>query len=146
MLFLTEVIWESPPSGDFHSQNILIVDADTSPRISGVIDWEFSSTDGTSSFSTYPLFIVDNPMWEHPLRTRNVRDRATFISPMREAERKMDPKGLSQSASANCSPQISSLLFCFIRAQTRIGTVDNRAQRISDHSRCFNTLVITQQQ
>ena len=51
--------------GDFHSQNILIVEADTSPRISGDIDWEFSSTDGTSSFSTYPLFIVDNPSIMH---------------------------------------------------------------------------------
>jgi hypothetical protein len=81
--------------GDFHSQNIMVVDADTSPRISGVIDWEFSGTLPTSSFSQYPLFIVDHPMWEddHPLRPRNVRDQATFITLMREAERKKDPGG-----------------------------------------------------
>ena len=82
--------------GDFHSQNIMIVfDADTSPRISAVIDWEFSCTHGTSSFSQYPLFIVDHPMWDedHPLRARNIRDQATFISLMREAERKKDPTG-----------------------------------------------------
>jgi len=80
---------------DFHSQNILIVDADTSPRISAVIDWEFSCTHGTSSFSQYPLFIVDHPAWEddHPLRQRNIRDQATFTSLMREAERKKDPTG-----------------------------------------------------
>ena len=80
--------------GDFHSQNIMIVDADTSsPRISGVIDWEFSCTRGTSSFSQYPFFIIDHPIWDddHPLRARNVRDQATFISLMREAERKKDP-------------------------------------------------------
>ena len=81
--------------GDFHSQNIMIVDADTSPRISAVIDWEFSCTEGTSSFAQYPLFIVDHPAWEddHPIRERNIRDQATFNSLMREAERKKDPLG-----------------------------------------------------
>ena len=38
--------------GDFHSQNIMIVDADTSPRISAVIDWEFSCTHGNILFLT----------------------------------------------------------------------------------------------
>ena len=81
--------------GDFHSQNIMIVDADTSPRISAVIDWEFSCTHGTSSFSQYPLFIVDHPAWrdDHPLRQRNIQDQATFTSLMYEAERKKDPTG-----------------------------------------------------
>ena len=81
--------------GGFHSQNIMIVDADTSPRISAVIDWEFSGTQGTSSFSQYPLFIVDHPQWEddHPIRPRNIRDQATFNSLMREAEKKKDPTG-----------------------------------------------------
>ena len=81
--------------GDFHSQNIMIIDADTSPRISAVIDWEFSCSHGTSSFAQYPLFIVDHPTWEddHPLRQRNIRDQATFNSLMREAERKKDPTG-----------------------------------------------------
>ena len=80
---------------DFHSQNIMIVDADTSPRISGVIDWEFSRTHGTSSFAQYPFFIVDHPLWEddHPIRERNIRDQATFNALMREAERKKDPTG-----------------------------------------------------
>ena len=73
----------------------MIVDADTSPRISAVIDWESCGTDGTSSFSQYPLFIVDHPAWEddHPMRPRNIRDQATFNSLMREAERKKDPTG-----------------------------------------------------
>ena len=81
--------------GDFHSQNIMIVDADTSPRISAVIDWEFSGTHGTSSFAKYPLFIVDHPLWEedHPIRPRNIRDQATFNSLMCETERKKDPAG-----------------------------------------------------
>ena len=81
--------------GDFQSPNIMIVDADTSPRISAVIDWELSCTEGTSSFSQYPLFLVDHPVWDddHPLRQRNIRDQATFTSLMREAERKKDPTG-----------------------------------------------------
>ena len=92
--------------GDFHSQNIMIVDSDTSPRISAVIDWEFSGPYPTSSFAQYPLFIVDHPLWEddNPLRQRNVHDQATFILLMREAEMKKDPMGglpLSR-AFANC--------------------------------------------
>ncbi|KIM88331.1 hypothetical protein PILCRDRAFT_771158 [Piloderma croceum F 1598] len=50
--------------GDFHSQNIMIIDSDTSPRIAAVIDWELSSPHATSSFAQYPLFIVDHPAWE----------------------------------------------------------------------------------
>jgi Phosphotransferase enzyme family len=92
--------------GDFHSQNIMIIDADTLPRIAGVIDWELSGTHATSSFAQYPLFIVDHPHWDddNPLRLRNVRDQATFDVIMREAEMKKDPNGglpLSQ-AFANC--------------------------------------------
>jgi Phosphotransferase enzyme family len=83
--------------GDFHSQNIMIVAADTSPRIqvAGVIDWEFSGTHGTSSFAQHPLFIVDHPQWEddNPLRPRSVRDQVTFNVFMREAEMKKDPIG-----------------------------------------------------
>jgi hypothetical protein len=91
---------------DFHSQNIMIVDGDTSPRIAAVIDWEFSVSQATSSFAKYPLFIVDNPLWEddNPLRQRNVRDQSTFNALMREAEMKKDPIGdlaLSR-AFANC--------------------------------------------
>ena len=92
--------------GDFHSQNIMIVDSDTSPRITAVIDWEFSGPQPTSSFAQYPLFIVDHPLWEddNPLRQRNVRDQATFNAFMREAEMKKDPMGglpISR-AFANC--------------------------------------------
>ena len=80
---------------DFHSQNIMIVDADTSPRISAVIDWEFSRTHGTSTFAQYPFFIVDHPLWDddNPIRERNIRDQATFNSLMHEAEKKKDPSG-----------------------------------------------------
>lgn len=81
--------------GDFHSQNIMITDADTSPRITGVIDWEFTRTRATSTFAQYPLFIVDNPLRPdgNPLRQRNVRDQATFNSLMRQAEMKRDSTG-----------------------------------------------------
>jgi hypothetical protein len=92
--------------GDFHSQNIMIVDSDSSPRITAVIDWECSGPYPTSSFAQYPLFIVDHPLWEddNPLRQRNIRDQATFNMLMREAEMKKDPAGglpLSR-AFANC--------------------------------------------
>ncbi|KIJ55999.1 hypothetical protein M422DRAFT_23467 [Sphaerobolus stellatus SS14] len=82
--------------GDFHSQNIMVTDTDTtSPRITAVIDWEFTSTDFTSSFAQYPLFIVDHPGWDddHPLKPRNLEDQATFNRLMREAESKFDPGG-----------------------------------------------------
>ncbi|KAG8946599.1 hypothetical protein FRC03_001333 [Tulasnella sp. 419] len=81
--------------GDFHTQNIMIVDGDTNPRISGVIDWEWSRTLPTSSVAQYPLFIVDNPHWEpdDPMRERNVRDQETFIKVMREAESRFSPGG-----------------------------------------------------
>jgi hypothetical protein len=39
---------------DLHSQNIMIVGSDTSPRITAVIDWEFSGPYPTSSFAQYP--------------------------------------------------------------------------------------------
>ena len=80
--------------GDFHSQNIMVdVDSDTNhphPKITSVIDWEFSGPDYVSSFAQYPLFIVDHPMWDedHPMRERNVRDQATFDKLIREAERR----------------------------------------------------------
>ncbi|KAJ3856697.1 hypothetical protein EV368DRAFT_31824 [Lentinula lateritia] len=76
--------------GDFHSQNIMIADANSShPRITSVIDWEFSGPDFVSSFAQYPLFIVDHPHWkdDNPLRERNIRDQATFDQLIREAER-----------------------------------------------------------
>ena len=70
--------------GDFHSQKNLIFDADTS-FVSLVL-----SIGSFLAPMEHPLVIVDNLMWEHnhPLGTRNVRDQATFISLMREAERK----------------------------------------------------------
>jgi hypothetical protein len=77
---------------DFHSQNIMVdVDSDTNhpyPKITSVIDWEFSGPVFVSSFAQYPLFIVDHPMWDddHPMCERNVRDRATFDKLNREAE------------------------------------------------------------
>ena len=81
--------------GDFHSQNIMITDTDSGPRIASVIDWEFSSTAATSSFAQYPLFIVNHPRWDedHPLRPRNVRDQAVFNEIMHRAERKRHPEG-----------------------------------------------------
>ena len=85
----------------------MIVDADTSPRISAVIDWEFSCTHGTSSFSQYPLLIVDHPIWDKDhLFVRNIRDQATFISLMREIERKKDPTG-DRSPTLTCIYEVS---------------------------------------
>ncbi|EJC99876.1 uncharacterized protein FOMMEDRAFT_170389 [Fomitiporia mediterranea MF3/22] len=91
---------------DFHSQNIMVMDVETSPRITGVIDWEFCSTACTSSFAQYPFFIVDHPAWrdDHPQKPRNVRDQAAFNKIILEAEKKRDPNGdqpLSR-AFANC--------------------------------------------
>jgi hypothetical protein len=75
--------------GGFHSQNIIITDVDIHPRITGVIDWEFSGPDFPTSFAQYPLFIVDHPAWDddHPLRERNIRDQATFDELILKAER-----------------------------------------------------------
>ncbi|KIK60006.1 hypothetical protein GYMLUDRAFT_226331 [Collybiopsis luxurians FD-317 M1] len=75
--------------GDFHSQNIMITDVNSSHlRITAIIDWEFSGPDFVSSFAQYPLFIVDHPHWDndHPLRKRNVRDKALFDELLLEAE------------------------------------------------------------
>jgi hypothetical protein len=93
--------------GDFHSQNIFITDVDSpEPHITGVIDWEWSSTVSTAAFAQYPLFVVDHPMWpdDHPLRTRNVHDQATFNELMRTVEREANPESdLSLScAFKNC--------------------------------------------
>ncbi|TFK31466.1 hypothetical protein BDQ12DRAFT_739997 [Crucibulum laeve] len=80
--------------GDFHSQNIMITDTDSpSPCISAVIDWEFTVTLPTSSFAQYPLFIVDHPFWEadHPLKTRNMQDQATFNRLMLASESRLHP-------------------------------------------------------
>ena len=134
--------------GDIHSQNILIFDSDTSCS---------SLVLSIGSFlvpTEHPLVIVDNLMWEHnhPLRTRNVRDQATFISLIREAERKKVKGDLPLShAKEVCTIclrvdlLLTSDFVTVILFQTRsdtIGTIDNRAQRISDHNRCL-TLVIT---
>ncbi|KAK7448099.1 hypothetical protein VKT23_013857 [Stygiomarasmius scandens] len=79
---------------DFHSQNILITDIDaiSGPRISAVIDWEHSGASFSSLFAHYPLFIVDHPAWDddNPLRSRNLRDQATFLQLLQEAEQKHD--------------------------------------------------------
>jgi hypothetical protein len=81
--------------GDFHSQNIMVTDVESNPRVTAVIDWEFSATVATSTFAQYPLFIVDHPLWDdnHPLHPRNIRDQASFDKFMHEAERKRNPDG-----------------------------------------------------
>ncbi|KIM43525.1 hypothetical protein M413DRAFT_25879 [Hebeloma cylindrosporum] len=89
--------------GDFHSQNIMITDVDTYPRITAIIDWEFSSADFVTTFAQYPFFIVDHPFWDndHPLRERNKRDQATFNELILEAERIRTPVS---------GPQLSRLI------------------------------------
>jgi aminoglycoside phosphotransferase (APT) family kinase protein len=81
--------------GDFHSQNIMITDVDTNPRITAVIDWEFSGPEFATDFAQYPLFIVDHPDWEedNPLRKRNIQDQNTFDEIILEAERNRNPVG-----------------------------------------------------
>ena len=49
-----------PMHGDFHSQSIFIIDVDTRPRITTVIDWDNTGTTATTFFAQYPLFIVDH--------------------------------------------------------------------------------------
>ena len=71
------------------------------PRISADIDWEFSSTWGTSSFVQYPLFIVNHPMWndDHPtwMCPRDTRDQAALllssVTVKERIQRKKDPMG-----------------------------------------------------
>ncbi|KAH0838880.1 hypothetical protein J3R83DRAFT_7307 [Lanmaoa asiatica] len=92
--------------GDFHSQNIFVVDVDTHPRITAIIDWDDTATVSTSSFAQYPFFIVDHPDWpeDEPLRPRNVRDQASFNRLLAKAEREKFPDtapALSR-AFANC--------------------------------------------
>ena len=81
--------------GDFHSQNIMITDVDTNPRITAVIDWDYSGPDFAADFATYPLFIVDHPAWneDNPLRKRNIQDQNTFDEIILEAERNRNPVG-----------------------------------------------------
>ncbi|TFK35483.1 hypothetical protein BDQ12DRAFT_318471 [Crucibulum laeve] len=82
--------------GDFHSQNIMVTDIDSSlPCISAVIDREFTTTFPTSGFAHYPLFIVDHPFLDddHPLKTRNVQDQATFDRLMLASESRLHPRG-----------------------------------------------------
>jgi len=86
----------------------MITDVSTHPRITGVIDWEFSAAGFATSFAQYPLYIVDHPAWfeDHPLRERNLRDQATFDELIREAEHIRIPVGslqLSQLAMASTS-------------------------------------------
>ncbi|KAJ1560524.1 hypothetical protein HK096_008311 [Nowakowskiella sp. JEL0078] len=108
-------------AGDFHSQNIMVEDADTKPKIVAVLDWEFSATIPTSSFAKYPFFIVDHPLWDvdHPLKPRNVRDQETFLRLFREAEcRKDDGELKLASLYENCMgvylfEQVQSFDFLF---------------------------------
>ena len=82
--------------GDFHSQNIIVTDVESNPRITAVLDWELSSTLPTSSFAQYPLFIVNHPAWkdDNPLCARNIRDQSAFNKFMQEAELKRDPEAV----------------------------------------------------
>jgi hypothetical protein len=86
--------------GDFHSPNIMITDVDANPRITAVIDWEYSGPEFGTDFAQYPLFIVDHPAWneDNPLRKRNIQDQNTFDEIILEAERNRNPvRGLPLS-------------------------------------------------
>jgi Phosphotransferase enzyme family len=82
--------------GDFHTQNIMVTDVESNPRITAVLDWELSSTLPTSSFAQYPLFIANHPAWkdDNPLCARNIRDQSAFNKFMQEAELKRDPEAV----------------------------------------------------
>lgn len=92
--------------GDFHSQNIIITDIDTHPRITAVIDWERSVSTFPTSFAQYPFFIVDHPSWEkdNPLCERNKKDQTTFNELILEAER------LHKFQAAVDGPKLSHLI------------------------------------
>ncbi|KAF9014362.1 hypothetical protein BDZ89DRAFT_1076750 [Hymenopellis radicata] len=94
--------------GDFHSQNIFIVDADSDePRISSIIDWDFTRTLCTSSFAQPPFFIVDHPLADpddeqtQAMAGRNARDREVYTRLVREEEVKRFP---------NRTPRLSQAL------------------------------------
>jgi hypothetical protein len=92
--------------GDFNFQNIFVVDVDTHPRITAIIDWDDTTALSTSSFAQYPIFIVDHPVWEedHPLRPRNAHDQASFNRLFAKAEREKFPNSATSlsRAFANC--------------------------------------------
>ncbi|KIM71435.1 hypothetical protein PILCRDRAFT_99463 [Piloderma croceum F 1598] len=75
--------------GDFHSQNIMVTDVNSNPRI-----------------TAYPLFIVNHPAWkdDNPLCAQNIRDQSAFNKFMQEAELKRDPEGCQMLSQAftNC--------------------------------------------
>ncbi|KAF8880615.1 hypothetical protein CPB85DRAFT_1567500 [Mucidula mucida] len=84
--------------GDFHSQNIFIVDADSdAPRISCVIDWDETRTLCISSFAQPPFFMVDHPMddfdeEETQVKSRRkARDREVYTRLVGEEEMKRFP-------------------------------------------------------
>lgn len=58
----------------------MVTDVESSPRITAIIDWEFTEATYSSGYSLYPFFIVDHPAWDDddPRCERNVRDQATF--------------------------------------------------------------------
>ncbi|KAH7099371.1 hypothetical protein BKA62DRAFT_709882 [Auriculariales sp. MPI-PUGE-AT-0066] len=79
--------------GDFHSQNIFVVDADTDhPRISCVIDWDDAGSVSTSFFAKPPLFIVDHPYADpsseetKKMAKRNIRDQDVLVQMIGKAE------------------------------------------------------------
>jgi hypothetical protein len=95
--------------GDFNSQNVFIAKRND-PRITAIIDWEFSSTTATSIFAQYPLFIVNNPSIplleereqesreqrakreeRKRLHARNLRDQAKFKFFIKRAKRQNKP-------------------------------------------------------
>jgi hypothetical protein len=84
--------------GDFHSQNIFIIDAESeNPRISSIIDWDDTKTLCTSSFVQPPCFIIDHPLADpddpktQTMSRRNARDREVFKRFLQEEELKLFP-------------------------------------------------------
>ncbi|TDL17331.1 hypothetical protein BD410DRAFT_831553 [Rickenella mellea] len=74
--------------GDFSARNIMLTNVDSEPRITGIINWEYSSTAPTSSFAQYPSFITDQieVHQDHHRRERNKGDQETFEMLLKEAE------------------------------------------------------------
>lgn len=91
---------------DFDAQNIFISfpDGPGSPRITGVIDWELTTTECTSVFAQYPFFIVDHPYFDEddPVRARNKRDQEVFVRLMRDEEIPLNPSTPLTKAFSQC--------------------------------------------
>ena len=71
---------------DLNMDNIMIDDIDSSPRITGILDWELSGPTYTSSFAYYPSFLIDSPDEDLDAISQNAKDRIVYHRLLEEKE------------------------------------------------------------